>query len=256
MALAVPREAARSRHHDYVLPNGARISLDTYLGKNMVTLASEGGAAPDPESSTQAYPMAYLVQQAPDTEIQAHYHQADQFQLFVQGSGRLGTHPLEGITVHYANALSPYGPIVSRERGLQYVTFRNAWDPGAQWMPAAAQRLRDTPGRKHLMLTSAIATEAAGDDGGPCMHEVIRDAASGLGVWLVRTGRDGVVRGPLPHEGGGQFWYSLEGEVELAGQRLERNSVVFTAPADKRVELRGMAEGATLVLMQFPRRGA
>ena len=55
-------------------------------------------------------PMAYLVEQAAGAVVAPHYHQVDQFQLFVGGSGRIGTHALEGVTVHYAGAHSPYGP--------------------------------------------------------------------------------------------------------------------------------------------------
>ena len=38
------------------------------------------------------YPMAFLVEQDPGAVVGAHYHQADQFQVMVGGSGRLGTH--------------------------------------------------------------------------------------------------------------------------------------------------------------------
>lgn len=250
MALAVSRETARGRHHDYVLPNGTHISLDTYLGKNLVTLASEGGGAPGAQDTGGFYPMAYLVQQSAGSEIQAHYHQADQFQLFVHGSGRIGTHALQGLTLHYAGALSPYGPIVSDGAGLQYLTFRNRWDPGAQWMPGAAQRLRDEPDRRHFAVSRDIEITAGN---GPRRQEVIRDGPPGLGAWVLQTGPGGSVTGPSPDEGAGQFWYGLRGEVEFQGKPLGRNGVVFVAPGEPAVEMRAAGEGATLVLMQFPR---
>lgn len=251
MALAVTRETARGRHHDYVLPNGTHISLDTYLGKNLVTLASEGGGAPGARDTDGLYPMAYLVQQSADSEIQAHYHQADQFQLFVHGTGRIGTHALAGLTLHYAGALSPYGPIVSHGGGLQYLTFRNRWDPGAQWMPGAAQRLRDHPDRQHFAVSRDIEITAGND---PRRQEVIREGPPGLGAWVLQTGPGGRVQGPPPAEGAGQFWYSLRGEVEYQGARLGRDGVLFVEPGDPPVEMLAVGEGATLVLMQFPRR--
>ena len=148
MALTVTRETARGRHYDYVLPNGTHISLDTYLGNNLVTLATEGGGAPGAQDTSGLYPMAYLVRQSADSEIQAHYHQADQFQLFVHGTGRIGTHALHGLTLHYAGALSPYGPIVSQSDGLQYLTFRNRWDPGDQCVRADRTLTTQGCGRK------------------------------------------------------------------------------------------------------------
>lgn len=249
MAQAVTREAARGRHHDYVLPNGTRIALDTYLGKNLVSLASEGGEAPQTPGAGVTYPMAYLVQQWADSEIQAHYHQADQFQLFVQGAGRIGTHALQGMTIHYANSLSPYGPIVSEGEGLQYLTFRNRWDPGAQWMPEKAQRLRDTPDRRHFTASHDIDAAPAGQ----AWRELLPETLPGLGAWLVHAGPDGVVRGREPSQGAGQFWYSLQGEMAIDGRVLGPNSVVFVAPDEPALEARGVGEGATLVVMQFPR---
>ena len=49
-------------------------------------------------------PMAFLVEQDPDTTFSAHFHQADQFQVVAGGAGRLGRHGVRTGSVHYANA--------------------------------------------------------------------------------------------------------------------------------------------------------
>ena len=50
------------------------------------------------------YPMAFLVEQDADAVVGAHYHQADQFQVVVGGSGRLGAHGVAAGAVHFAGA--------------------------------------------------------------------------------------------------------------------------------------------------------
>lgn len=255
MTQAIDHQEAQARHHDYVLPNGTKIALETYLGKNLVSLANEGGQAPAIPDPAAIYPMAYLVQQSPDSEIQPHYHQADQFQLFLGGSGRIGTHSLAGMTIHYAGSLSPYGPIVSGAGGLQYLTFRNRWDPGAQWMPENAQRLRAHADRKHFALSRDIPALAESMDGETHWQRVMEEALPGLGAWLVRASAGAAVVGPDPDVGAGQFWFTLEGDIAHEERLLGPRSVVFVEPNEQPLQLRvGGDRGATLLVMQFPRK--
>ena len=62
--------------------------------------------------------------------------------MVVQGGGRLGTHDVGTVAVHYTDAWSAYGPIVAADDGISWFTLRNAWDSGARYMPAARDQLR------------------------------------------------------------------------------------------------------------------
>ena len=119
-------------------PNGWHT---TYIGKNRNTL-KEGEAAPDRTS----LPMAFLVEKDPAAIVHPHFHAADQYQVIVQGGGRLGltTSP---VSVHYTDSYSAYGPIVAADEGISWFTLRNAWDPGARYMPAERQQLREARAR-------------------------------------------------------------------------------------------------------------
>jgi hypothetical protein len=64
-----------------------------------------------------------------------------QFQVFVEGDGRIGAHTTTPPTVQYANGHTPYGPIVASAAGIQYFTLRQRWDPGAKYLPASRARL-------------------------------------------------------------------------------------------------------------------
>src|SRR5262245_3090879 len=69
-------------------------------------------------------PQAFVVEQAPNWTLRPHYHLMHQFQVAIAGSGMLGRHPLAPFTVHYASPESGYGPIVSGDQGLTYITIR------------------------------------------------------------------------------------------------------------------------------------
>ena len=105
-----------------------------------------GEADPEPES---LFPMAFLVEQDPGKVVKPHFHQADQFQVVVGGEARMGTHDVTGIAVHYTNRYSAYGPIVATEKGVNYFTLRNGWDPGARYMPEQRLVLKEKRKEPH-----------------------------------------------------------------------------------------------------------
>jgi hypothetical protein len=91
----------------------------------------------NPRRAGDASPMIYLVDQEPNSSIQTHFHQVDQFQIFVGGSGAMGRTPLAPISIHYTTGFTGYGPLKSGPDGLQYLTIRNRWDPGLRPLPEA-----------------------------------------------------------------------------------------------------------------------
>src|SRR6202042_1761787 len=82
------------------------------------------------------------VEKEPHAVVKPHFHQADQYQVVVQGGGRLGTHDVGTVAVHYTDAWSAYGPIVAADDGIAWFTLRNAWDPGARYMPTEREQWR------------------------------------------------------------------------------------------------------------------
>ena len=99
-------------------------------------------ARPDGARGWHLYPMAFLVEKDPHAVTKPHFHEADQYQVVVQGGGRLGTHDVGTVAVHYTDAWSAYGPIVAADEGISWFTLRNTWDSGARYMPAAREQLR------------------------------------------------------------------------------------------------------------------
>lgn len=76
-----------------------------------------------------------VVRSPPGHTLRPHFHGVPQFQVFYDGVGTIGRHDVAPLTVHYADAFTPYGPIVSGPTGLAYAVLRPRADVGAHWMP-------------------------------------------------------------------------------------------------------------------------
>jgi hypothetical protein len=228
----------------------------TYIGKNRNTLR-EGEAPPD---ASIVYPMAFLVEKDAAAIVKPHFHAADQYQVVVQGGGRLGVHDVASVSVHYTDAYSAYGPIVAAGEGISWFTLRNAWDSGARYMPAERQQLREARARfQHREATCgplaplseaelAALTDVSGSP-------VIEETKDGLGTWRYTVKAEGVAIGRDPASGGGQFWLVSAGTAHVpGGALLPVNSCVFVAPGDKAMKMFAGPLGADLLCMQFPKR--
>jgi hypothetical protein len=180
--------------------------------------------------------MAFLVEQDADAVVGAHYHQADQFQVVVGGSGRLGTHDVAEGAVHFAGAWTAYGPLAAGGDGLHYFTLRNGWDPGARYMefPDNRATLRSLP-RRHREMVGEIASGADG----LCAHR--HDIAAGDGM-----------TGPDPASGGGQFWLVLAGSMLCDGVALPPLSCVFVSPDEAPFTTVAGTDGLLVLALQYP----
>ena len=92
------------------------------------------------ERNDNGLPQGFLVDQPAGAVTQPHFHSHPQFQLVVDGSGRLGKHDVGFLDLHYVNGHTPYGPVAAGD-GLLYFTLRRYWDAGAKYMPASRDLL-------------------------------------------------------------------------------------------------------------------
>jgi hypothetical protein len=228
----------------------------TFIGKNRNTLR-ENEAAPQADT---LYPMAFLVEKEAAALVRPHFHEADQYQVVVQGSGRLGVHDVASVAVHYTDAYSAYGPIIAADEGVSWFTLRNMWDSGARYMPAERQKLREARAKyQHREATCGplpplsdreMATLAA-----PTGVAVIAETNDGLGTWRYTVPAKGTISGTDPSTGGGQFWLVSAGSASvIGGALLPPQSCIFVAPEDAAAIFRAGPGGADLICMQFPKR--
>jgi hypothetical protein len=246
VTLVATAEAAQANRRRATAGDGMGFWHTLYLGTTRYNMAA--GDADPPQDAV--FPMAFLVEQDPGEVANAHFHQADQFQVVVAGEGTLGTHAVRPIAVHFAGAFTAYGPIHAAAAGLTYFTLRNAFDPGARYVMRRENRvaLRSVPGRRHR---EAVA-EALGADGNSTV--LLGPEPDGMAAWRYRIAPGAHVCGSAPDRGRGQYWLVLDGSLQRDAAELGPLSCAFVYPSDPSFEAIAGPAGATVLAMQFPRR--
>jgi len=203
-------------------------------------------------------PQAFLVEMHAGESILPHFHEVDQFQVFVAGSGGLGRQSAGLIAVHYADHHTGYGPINAGPHGYSYFTLRAQSDPGAHYLhrPGYREALRPSPKRHGiadgitlstepvLMLRQELAVE-------PLLPDL--DGSDGLGASFVRMGPGMTHTGPDPRASGGQYCLVLNGSLELAAGSYGKWSTVFVSATDAPLAFSAGARGLETLLLQFSR---
>lgn len=92
-------------------------------------------------------PTVALIEQPPNSVLVPHFHRQNQFQLFVEGSGSIGTSPLSPLSIHYAGAYTGYGPLVAGPEGIKYFTMRSVCETGLVPISEAREKMLRGPKR-------------------------------------------------------------------------------------------------------------
>jgi len=244
MTLIATAEAAQANRRRATAGDGMGFWHTLYLGTTRYNMAADQ-AEPAPGA---LFPMAFLVEQDPGEVANAHYHQADQFQVVVAGEGTLGTHTVRPVCVHFAGAFTAYGPIRAGVMGISYFTLRNSFDPGARYMMRGDNRsaLRNVNGRRHREAVAGPLLPGGND-------VLVGPERDGMAAWRYPVAPGERVTGPAPAEGQGQYWLVLDGSVERDGTTLGPLSCAFVYPNEAAFAATGGAKGATMLAMQFPR---
>lgn len=230
-------EKARAERRHHILPNGTG-----YWRNGLIASPPQDAVAPQ----------AFLVEQDSNTVIEPHFHLENEFQVMVAGSGSLGRHAVEPVSVHYAGAHTGYGPITAGSEGLSYFTLRARMDSGAQFLPGARDKMQRVP-KRHL-LGNALQPCAASDLAARRESEVItilEPQADGIAAWMLRLPGGGAAAAPV-HPGGGRFLLVIGGALQLNGERLPRLATAFVSAEEPAPPLRAGNEGLELLVLQFP----
>lgn len=206
----------------------------------------------DLDAAEMAGPQAYLVAQgSATTPLPVHFHTVDQFQYFAHGAGTVGRHGVRGRTVHYADALTPYGPLAPGPDGMSYLTLRATHDGGVRYMPDSSGELgemlassaRGAAGRRNV----AVALDGPIEPGG-WAH--LHDDPDGLRISVVVLA-PGEAAPPLVVGGAGAYAVIVDGAVVTTDGLHGRDDLRWVVAGDV-VEASGSDEGARVAVLQYP----
>ncbi len=242
LAIATAAQASPGRRQVKSTGTGEEHWRTDFIGKRM--------------DAVQETPQAFLIEMSANEVIVPHFHEVDQFQVFVAGSGSLGrdTHPVRPLAVHYADHHTGYGPITAGALGYSYFTLRARTDSGAVYLhkPGYREKLKPSRKRHHTAPEIVLSTE-------PVLlarREIARETLfsekdSALGSWMLRLGPDMQTEGPAPRGSGGQYYLVVNGSLAIDGQSCAAWTTVFVSADHQPLQIRAGAKGAEVLLMQF-----
>ncbi len=202
----------------------------------------------EPGQLSQASQAFLVVRPFAGARIEPHFHDVDQFQVIVDGDGRIGKKPVRPITFQYADAFTPYGPIIANDKGLSFFTLRNISSGGFWGMPGNKQNM---PGRAGRNIEGVFDLEMGVPAAGEVTREELMDReADGVAAVGIRMGANACAQG-LPAAGKGQFYLVCAGSIIADGKVLEERSVIRLEPEDPAIELHAGPHGAQVLALQF-----
>jgi hypothetical protein len=201
-------------------------------------------------------PQAYLVDMPDEgSRISPHYHDVDQYQVVVDGDGVIGPHPLRPVTYQYADAYTPYGPIIASKNGLNFYTLRMAPSGGHFDMPAARHLMKAKPGRS---IAGTFDLKGPNDKtpAGQCVLEILHaPEPDGITAAGIRLGANATGKG-IPSDAGGQYCIVCSGDVVHEGKHYPRLSLILVEAGEAAPVFAAGDQGAEILTVQFPRATA
>jgi hypothetical protein len=196
-------------------------------------------------------PQGFLVERPyAGARIDPHFHDIDQFQVIVAGDGRIGKKDVMPVTFQYADAYTPYGPIVARDDGISFFTLRNVASGGHFSMP----------GSKHLMPCRAGRNIAGGikldgaklADGDVARKGLMEPQDDGVHAEGIHLGPNASTPG-IQSDAGGQYYLVCGGTLVEKGETLDELSLLHVKAGEETPVLTAGPDGATVLALQFSR---
>lgn len=248
MLIATSTAEAKQRQRQ-VHVNGHDYTLSEYVGAAPL----RGVYVEGNEVNDNGLPQGFLVEQPPGSVTLPHFHETNQFQVFVDGIGSMGKHAAQPLTVQYANGRTPYGPIKATETGVTYFTLRQRWDPGAKYMPGSRDKL--VKGNQRTRIKGNI--PLTGDQeranlATPAAESIFEREEDGMAAWIYRFGPEASATMPDAAGTGGQYLIIAAGELRHDGKTYDKWSTLFVTADEPAPLLTASSAGLDLLVLQFP----
>lgn len=208
-----------------------------------------------PNAEQGVHAQAMLVEEAPHRNLRVHYHEQDEFQIFVSGNGTNGRHPIKPFQLHFARAFTPYGPILADDLGCAFLTLRSRTDRGAKFMPESRPLLEGIDDR-HPWQTSADVefpdvTDGAAARDLPNIHD-----DNGLHAQALRIAPGAKCKASSPAGTDGQYLAILRGSLIYQGREHPSITIVFLESSDDAFELEAGSDGLDALVMNLPQHAS
>lgn len=253
MITVVTAEEAQARRKPLMVPgftdNAGEGSY--YITRILGALTDNVDPADPAPEEAKSQPQAYHIEQPPQATVRPHYHDTNQFQVFLKGRAVFGAEPVVALSVHYASAHTPYGPIVTEDAGAHYLTLRNRWDSGGKIMPDNRANLR--PIKRRFRMADDIAVPGADSvaPGESSRIDALACEDDGLGIAVFVLGAGAVSDLSLAVAGAGRYAWVLAGAFESSSERLEPGACLYIGAGDA-AKVVASSGGATAIVTQFP----
>lgn len=223
------------------------------------SVAARIGTLPDGQPPSADFltgtPQAFLVRMnATRPPLGVHYHTVDQFQIVCFGSGKFGRHQVSSGTVHYADRLTPYGPLEPGVDGVSFLTLRAEQSSGAYFMPSSREVRMEQIAAEPLPPTARrnITFPEFPESRTPASWTDQRSDPDGLRVASISLEPSGA-SDTIRIGGLGAFIVVLRGSIVPDNQRapLGVNALRWASPGSE-INVTASEQGADLVAVQFP----
>ena len=162
----------------------------------------------------------------------------------------MGKKPAKPVTYQYADAYTPYGPIVGADEGFAFFTLRPISSGGFFAMPGNRHNMPCRAGRN---LAGQFDLERPRPPAGETVSEnLMAPQADGVDAVGLRLGPGAIASG-VPSDAGGQYYLICGGDVEHAGKHLPFRSLLHLEPGEHTPEFIGGQDGAEILVLQFAR---
>ena len=227
------RKSAASTRRRMMLPDGFSFQRSDWMSTGNGAVQS---------------PTIFLVEQPAGSLLRPHFHRNNQFQVVVEGSGRIGRHEVKAGSVHYAGAYTGYGPVVAGPEGLSYFTIRSAFEIGALFVEESRHLLPAGPRYQTYGQAPEIAAEVVGNEVvvRPCIARQDDD----LDAIAVDVPADVTYLPPSP-AAAGQFLLVLQGAIQVGSSLLERWESAY-ADASEPGQIITASIDAKVLVLQMP----
>lgn len=200
-------------------------------------------------------PTVALIEQPPNSVLVPHFHRQNQFQLFVEGSGSIGTSALSPLSIHYAGAYTGYGPLVAGPEGIKYFTMRSICETGLVPISEAREKMLRGPKRHaqcgpinidsdvDLLALTEVQTEA-----------VIPLADDGLGAEVIHVPSAGMLLPKRLPASAGFFLVVLAGTLNCADVQLGSLESMYVSADEVLPIFEAGKVGLQVLVLHLPRK--